>query len=173
MRLSTILLVDLLYLSRLVSATTDPLNYRNITGYASPQSSNVLTALDFIRSRSDLSTLAEKIDELGGFAEAFGTDPSWKFTFFAPNNDAFASYTGTYFDVFENSPYEKLEILKRILEILIEYRKGKWWLGNTILHHYVPNSEIESTSFNETMQRFQVKNPPFRMMRLVIQSAFS
>jgi hypothetical protein len=110
MRLSAIPLVGLLSSSSLVSATTDPLDYRNITGYASPQSSNVTTALDLIRARSDLSTLAEKIDELGGFAEAFGTDPNWKFTFFAPNNDAFESYTGAYFDVFEKAPYERLEL---------------------------------------------------------------
>jgi hypothetical protein len=63
--------------------------------------------------------------------------------------------------------------LESILEILIEYRKGKWWLGNTILHHYVPNSELKSTSFNETMQRFQVKNPPSRIMRLGIHRTFS
>ncbi|KAJ5450105.1 uncharacterized protein N7458_006554 [Penicillium daleae] len=141
MRLSAIPLLAFLALGSLATATTDPLNYRNITGYVSSKSSNVTTVLDLIRSRSDLSTLAEKIDELEGFAEAFGTDPNWKFTFFAPNNDAFESYTGAYFDAFEAAP------------------KGKWWLGNTILHHYVPNSELKSTSFNETMQRFQVRKP--------------
>ncbi|GLA60468.1 hypothetical protein AtubIFM54640_000922 [Aspergillus tubingensis] len=118
-------------------ATADPLNYRNIPGYVASSSSNATTALDFIKSRSDLSILSEKIDELGGFAQAFDTDPDWKFTFFAPNNDAFETYTGAYFDSFEPTP------------------KGKWWLGNTIIHHYVPNSELTSASFNETLQRFQ------------------
>lgn len=159
MRLSAIPLLAFLALGSLATATTDPLNYRNITGYVSSKSSNVTTVLDLIRSRSDLSTLAEKIDELEGFAEAFGTDPNWKFTFFAPNNDAFESYTGAYFDAFEAAPYDKSEPPELVLGLLIYYRKGKWWLGNTILHHYVPNSELKSTSFNETLQRFQVKKP--------------
>ncbi|PYH46400.1 uncharacterized protein BP01DRAFT_390682 [Aspergillus saccharolyticus JOP 1030-1] len=93
-------------------------------------------ALDFVRSRSDLSTLAGVIGEVGGFTQAFDTDPAWKFTFFAPNNDAFEN-TCTYYDTFAATP------------------KGKWWLGNTILHHYVPNSELTSSSFNETLQQFQ------------------
>ncbi|PWY85534.1 FAS1 domain-containing protein [Aspergillus eucalypticola CBS 122712] len=127
----------LLSLIGLAIATTDSLNYRNIPGYVAPSSSNTTTALDFIKSRSDLSILSEKIDELGGFAQALDTDPDWKFTFFAPNNDAFEKYTGAYFDSFEPTP------------------KGKWWLGNTIIHHYVPNSEFTSAIFNETLQRFQ------------------
>ncbi|GCB26983.1 uncharacterized protein sll1483 [Aspergillus awamori] len=130
-------IIGLLSLISPVIATTDPLNYRNIPGYVTSSSSNVTTLLDFIKSRSDLSILSEKIEELGGFAQAFDTDPNWKFTFFAPNNDAFELYTGAYFDSFEPSP------------------KGKWWLGNTIIHHYVPNSELTSSSFNETLQRFQ------------------
>ncbi|KAL3471645.1 hypothetical protein BJX99DRAFT_250269 [Aspergillus californicus] len=101
-------------LARLALATTDPLSYQNIPGYVIPKSSDVTTALDFIKSRPDL-----------------------KFTFFAPNNDAFENHVGAYFNTFEGSP------------------KGKWWLGNTILHHYVPNSELTSASFNETYQRFQ------------------
>jgi hypothetical protein len=38
------------------------------------------------------------------------------------------------------------------------YRKGKWWIGNTIINHYVPNSILETAAFNETYQRFQVRN---------------
>ena len=97
--------VGVLFGVGLVMATTDHLNYRNIPGYVASSSSNVTTALDFIKSRSDLSILSEKIDELGGFAQAFDTDPDWKFTFFAPNNDAFEKYTGAYFDSFEPTPY--------------------------------------------------------------------
>ncbi|GAT27630.1 hypothetical protein RIB2604_02113240 [Aspergillus luchuensis] len=123
MKFSAFPALVLLSLSSLVTATTDPLNYRNISGYVASSSSIGTTALDFIKSRSDLSILSEKIDELGGFAQAFDTDPDWKFTFFAPNNNAL--------------------------------KKGKWWLGNTIIHHYVPNSELTSASFNETLQRFQ------------------
>ncbi|GKZ33020.1 hypothetical protein AbraIFM66950_002737 [Aspergillus brasiliensis] len=129
--------IGLLSLSSLVIATADPLNYRNIPGYVASSSSNVTTALDLIKSRSELSILAEKISEVGGFAQAFDTNPDWKFTFFAPNNDAFESYTGAYFESFESTP------------------KGKWWLGNTIIHHYVPNTELTSDIFNETLQRFQ------------------
>ncbi|KAJ6013233.1 FAS1 domain-containing protein [Penicillium herquei] len=120
-----------------VTATPDHLNYRKITGYEPPQTANVTTLLDLINSRSDLSTLARKITEVGGLAEAFNTEVNWKFTFFAPNNDAFASHTGSYFNTFEGSP------------------KGKWWLGNTLLHHYVPNTELPSSIFNATYQRFQ------------------
>ena len=33
--------------------------------------------------------------------------------------------------------------------------KGKWWLGNLIQHHYVPNTALELSSFNSTELRFQ------------------
>ncbi|KAJ5873574.1 FAS1 domain-containing protein [Penicillium subrubescens] len=137
MRLSAFPLAGLLFLGSLATATTDPLNYRNIPGYVASNTSTATAALGLIKSRPELSILAEKIAQLGGFTQAFDTNPNWKFTFFAPNNDAFESYTGAYFDTFETAP------------------KGKWWLGNTILHHYVPNSALTSTSFNATLQRFQ------------------
>lgn len=95
----------LLLLDSLVTAQTDPLNYRNIAGYADSKSSTTTSTLDLIKSRSELSILAGKIEELGGFAQAFDTYPNWKFTFFAPNNDAFETYTGSYFDTFETAPY--------------------------------------------------------------------
>jgi hypothetical protein len=44
---------------------------------------------------------------------------------------------GQYFDTFADSP------------------KGKWWLGNLLQHHYVPNSALKSTAFNNTLLRLQ------------------
>jgi hypothetical protein len=105
MRLSAFPLAGLLFLGSLVTATTDPLNYRNIAGYVASNTSSATTALALIKSRPELSTLGQKVEELGGFAQAFDTDTNWKFTFFAPNNDAFESYTGAYFDTFEIAPY--------------------------------------------------------------------
>jgi hypothetical protein len=157
MRLSAFPLAGVLFLGSLATATTDPLNYRNIAGYVASNTSTATTALGLLRSRPELSILTEKIEELGGFAQAFDTDPNWKFTFFAPNNDAFESYTGAYFDTFETAPYVRQESIKSEVALLIQHRKGKWWLGNTILHHYVPNSALTSTGFNATLQRFQVK----------------
>ncbi|KAJ5619124.1 FAS1 domain-containing protein [Penicillium lagena] len=80
------------------TTTADPIAYRNINGaYQAPASANVTTLLDFIKSRSDLSSLASAVEGCGGFTEAFSTDATWDYTFFAPNNDAFEQYTGTYF----------------------------------------------------------------------------
>ncbi|PYI27859.1 FAS1 domain-containing protein [Aspergillus indologenus CBS 114.80] len=121
-----------------LSTTEDPLSYRNLAGsYIPPKSPNVTTLLEFINSRSDLSVLAEELQTIGGFSMAFDTEPTWSFTFFAPNNDAFELHTGTYFNKFKSTP------------------KGEWWLGNTLLSHYVPNTNLSSSSFNETYQRFQ------------------
>jgi hypothetical protein len=36
-------------------------------------------------------------------------------------------------------------------------RKGKWWTGNTVIHHYVPNTILKKENFNETYQRVQVR----------------
>ncbi|KAM0105521.1 hypothetical protein ACP6JB_008851 [Aspergillus fumigatus] len=88
------------------AATEDPLNYRNIERpYIAPKPSNTTTLLEYIKSRSDLSRLSEALDKVGGFSEAFDTDPTWKFTFFAPNNDAFEKNVGRYFNTFESTPY--------------------------------------------------------------------
>ncbi|PKX89860.1 uncharacterized protein P174DRAFT_464258 [Aspergillus novofumigatus IBT 16806] len=136
--ISTLLATCLTACSSVLAETQDPLNYRNIKpSYVAPKSSNTTTLLEFIKSRSDLSRLSEALDKVGGFSEAFDTDPTWKFTFFAPNNDAFEKNVGRYFNTFEATP------------------KGKWWLGNTILHHYVPNTSLKSSSFNVTYQQFQ------------------
>jgi hypothetical protein len=93
------------FTSRSASASiADPYNYRNITPvYVAPTPANVTTLLDFINSRSDLSSLASVLVECGGFPEAFDTKPTWDFTFFAPNNDAFAQ-TGTYLSTNEATP---------------------------------------------------------------------
>ncbi|KAL3463719.1 FAS1 domain-containing protein [Aspergillus heterothallicus] len=134
MRLNSFLLA---VLPALATAFEDPLSYRSIEpAYTLPKSDSVITLFDYIASRSDLSQLHKSIQQAGGFAEAFDTNPTWKFTFFAPNDEAFKN-TGRYFNTFEATP------------------KGKWWLGNTIIHHYVPNSLLTTSSFNETYQRFQ------------------
>ncbi|GFF34964.1 uncharacterized protein sll1483 [Aspergillus udagawae] len=136
--ISTLLVICLAVCGSVLAVTQDPLNYRNIkASYVAPRSSNTTTLLQFIKSRSDLSRLSEALDKVGGFSEAFDTDATWKFTFFAPNNDAFEKNVGRYFTSFESTP------------------KGKWWLGNSILHHYVPNTNLKSSNFNESYQQFQ------------------
>ncbi|KAJ5812479.1 hypothetical protein N7474_008780 [Penicillium riverlandense] len=120
------------------TTTADPLAYRNINGtYQAFGSANVTTLLDFINARSDLSSLASALNVCGGFTEAFSTDATWDYTFFAPNNDAFEQYTGRYFQDNAETP------------------KGKWWMGNTIIHHYVPNTALDLSAFSSTYQRFQ------------------
>ncbi|KAL4955388.1 FAS1 domain-containing protein [Aspergillus filifer] len=118
----------------------DPLAYRSVPAeatYTPPKPANTTTLYDFIASRPDLSRLYEALKQPAGFKEAFATSPTWDFTFFAPNNEAFEA-TGEYFETFGKTP------------------KGQWWLGNTLLHHYVPNSILETSSFNETYLRFQM-----------------
>ncbi|WYZ39150.1 hypothetical protein EsH8_III_001064 [Colletotrichum jinshuiense] len=105
--------------------------------YVLPTSPNVTTLLDFVKSRSDLTTLAKVLNESAGFPEAFGTPPTWDFTFFAPSNTAFERNTGQYFNTYTPTP------------------KGKWWLGNLVQHHYVPNSQLTTSVFNETPTRIQ------------------
>jgi uncharacterized surface protein with fasciclin (FAS1) repeats len=153
--ISTLLVTCLTACSSVLAETQDPLNYRNIKpSYVAPKFSNTTTLLEFIKSRSDLSRLSEALDKVGGFSEAFGTDPTWKFTFFAPNNDAFEKNVGRYFNTFEATPYGDRN--KSMRSLLTVHRKGKWWLGNSILHHYVPNTSLKSSNFNETYQQFQV-----------------
>lgn len=71
-----------------------------------------------------------------GFVEAFDTEPTWNFTFFAPSNTAFENL-GTYWQTFAAT------------------KKGKWWLGNQLKHHYVPNSQLKTSDFNETLTSVQ------------------
>ncbi|ORY58838.1 FAS1 domain-containing protein [Pseudomassariella vexata] len=104
--------------------------------YIVPKPEGTESLLDFIRSRSDLSVLAEVIANSSGFTEAFDTIPTWDYTFFAPSNAAFNN-TGQYFKTFSVTP------------------KGKFWLGNVLQHHYVPNTKLNTTTFNSTYTRFQ------------------
>ncbi|EXF76554.1 hypothetical protein CFIO01_12659 [Colletotrichum fioriniae PJ7] len=121
------------------AADRNPLSYASKPAgtYVPPKISNTTTLLDFIKSRSDLTTLAKVLDGSAGFTEAFDTIPTWDFTFFAPSNDAFEKHTGQYFNTFAPTP------------------KGKWWLGNLVQHHYVPNSQLLTSVFNETATRIQ------------------
>ncbi|CAI7564062.1 unnamed protein product [Penicillium pancosmium] len=104
--------------------------------YIAPKPANISTLLDFIDSRDDLSNLSKILREPAGFARAFDTAPTWSFTFFAPSNEAF-EHTGAYFSSFATTP------------------KGKWWIGNLINHHYVPNSKLTTSNFNTHLSRLQ------------------
>jgi uncharacterized surface protein with fasciclin (FAS1) repeats len=77
-----------------------------------------------------------------GFLQAFDTDPTWSFTFFAPSNAAFENL-GEYFTTYAATA------------------KGKQWLGNLLTHHYVPNSSLKSTVVNNTLMRVQSGNYNF------------
>ncbi|KXH69200.1 hypothetical protein CSAL01_00425 [Colletotrichum salicis] len=126
-------------MSTAAAADRNPLSYAPKTAgtYVPPKTSNTTTLLDFINSRSDLTALAKVINGSAGFTEAFDTTPTWDFTFFAPSNVAFEKHTGQYFNTFTPTP------------------KGKWWLGNLVQHHYVPNSQLLTSVFNETATRIQ------------------
>ncbi|KAB2569032.1 hypothetical protein DBV05_g12290 [Lasiodiplodia theobromae] len=104
--------------------------------YSPPKSDDAVTLLDVVRSRSDLSKLAEVIEQPAGFSKAFDTYPSWKFTFFAPSDEAFNN-TGAYFETYSKTP------------------KGIWWIGNVINHHYIPNTALTQDDFNSTLSRLQ------------------
>lgn len=71
-----------------------------------------------------------------GFLEAFDSPATWSYTFFAPSNTAFNN-TGAYYSTFAATP------------------KGKWWLGNLIQHHYVPNTQFKTSAFNTSSTRIQ------------------
>lgn len=89
-----------------------------------------------VRFRSDSKFGQDESDHGTGFLQAFDTIPQWTYTFFAPSNAAFKN-TGEYFTTFATTP------------------KGKWWLGNLIQHHYVPNSRLKSSAFNSSYTRIQ------------------
>jgi uncharacterized surface protein with fasciclin (FAS1) repeats len=76
------------------------------------------------------------LTELTGFSQAFHTNPTWSFTFFAPSNAAFNN-TGAYFSTYAAT------------------LKGKWWLGNLFQHHYIPNTQLKSSAFNSSYTRIQ------------------
>lgn len=73
---------------------------------------------------------------MAGFLQAFDTAPQWTYTFFAPSNTAFNN-TGLYYSTYSATP------------------KGKWWLGSLIQHHYIPNSELKTSSFTAEYTRIQ------------------
>ncbi|KAH8680797.1 FAS1 domain-containing protein [Xylariales sp. PMI_506] len=104
--------------------------------YTAPVPSGLVTLLDLVQSRPELSNLTALLKDVSGFTEAFNTPTNWKYTFFAPSNTAFEA-TGQYFQTFAATP------------------KGKWWLGNLLQHHYVPNTALQSSAFNATYSRFQ------------------
>ncbi|KAH7391481.1 FAS1 domain-containing protein [Cadophora sp. MPI-SDFR-AT-0126] len=115
-----------------------PLTYAPVPEgmYALPRNANTTTLLDLVKSRPDLSTLASLLPSLSGFEEAFDTPPQWQFTAFLPSNEAFNN-TGAYY-----STYAKTS-------------KGKHWLGNVLQHHYIPNSQLKTSTFNSTLTRIQ------------------
>ncbi|KFZ23693.1 hypothetical protein V502_01821 [Pseudogymnoascus sp. VKM F-4520 (FW-2644)] len=118
-----------------------PLTYATVPEgtYVPPKNPNVTTLLDFVKSRSDLTSLASVLAECGGFLQAFDTPATWSYTFFAPSNTAFNN-TGAYYSTFAATP------------------KGKRWLGNLIQHHYVPNTQLKTSAFNTSSTRIQAGN---------------
>ncbi|KAJ5637585.1 hypothetical protein N7490_007464 [Penicillium lividum] len=104
--------------------------------YVAPNPANITTLLDFIDSQDNLSNLSVILRQPAGFIKAFDTAPTWSFTFFAPSNEAF-EHTGAYYSSFASTP------------------KGKWWLGNLINHHYVPNTKLTTSNFNGSLSRVQ------------------
>ncbi|KAF3055660.1 hypothetical protein GL218_06816 [Daldinia childiae] len=115
-----------------------PLSYRATPEnlYEPPRSSDSISLLEYVNSRSDLSILTRILSESAGFTQAFNTIPTWNFTFFAPSDTAF-NHTGEYFNTFAGTP------------------KGKWWLGNLVQHHYIPNSQLRVSSFSTNYTRVQ------------------
>ncbi|KAH9209661.1 FAS1 domain-containing protein [Leptodontidium sp. 2 PMI_412] len=139
MKFSTVLTVLGLAISGSCDHTNrEPLTYAPIPEgtYVVPKNASITTLLDFVKSRDDLSTLASVLGQAGGFLQAFDAPTQWSYTFFAPSNTAF-NKTGAYFSTYVATP------------------KGKWWLGNLIQHHYVPNSQLKMSAFNTSFTRIQ------------------
>ncbi|KAF5702849.1 hypothetical protein FMUND_13275 [Fusarium mundagurra] len=95
------------------------------------------TLLDFIKSRDDLSELSKLVEQTPGFAQAFGTSADWQYTFIAPSNEAFNN-TGEYCKTFASTP------------------KGRWWSGQMLQYHYIPNSRLYTSNFTTEKTRFQM-----------------
>ncbi|KAL2831487.1 hypothetical protein BDW59DRAFT_157913 [Aspergillus cavernicola] len=78
----------------LATAIQDPLAYRSLEPvYTLPEPGNDTSLLDPISSQSDLSQLSKSVQQSAGFKEAFDTNSTWKFSLFAPNNQAFENTT--------------------------------------------------------------------------------
>lgn len=132
-----------------------PLSYAKIPEgtYVPPNEPGETTLLDFIKSRDDLSELAKVVEDTPGksnrpctrsstkseegFSQALATSTDWQYTFFAPSNEAFNN-TGQYYETFAPTA------------------KGKWWTGQMLQHHYVPNSRLHTSNFTEEKTRIQM-----------------
>jgi uncharacterized surface protein with fasciclin (FAS1) repeats len=82
------------------------------------------------------SQLGQRPNSNLGFLQAFDSQAAWSYTFFAPSDTAFNN-TGAYYSTFAATP------------------KGKWWLGNLIQHHYIPNTQLKTSAFNTSSTRIQ------------------
>ena len=80
--------------------------------------------------------------------QALNTSATWQYTFFAPSNKAFNN-PGEYFETFAKTA------------------KGKWWLGNLIQHHYVPNAKLKTSDFNSTTIRLQTSTYLYASAKIV------
>ncbi|PQE27962.1 Fasciclin domain family protein [Rutstroemia sp. NJR-2017a BVV2] len=139
MKLSNVLSITTVVASAFcINTSRQPLSYASVPNdtYVATKPAGVTTLLDFVKSREELSVLASLLSQLGGFTEAFDTAPGWKYTFFAPSNTAFSN-TGTYFSTYLATP------------------NGKFWLGNILQHHYVPNGQLKTSDFNVSYTRIQ------------------
>ncbi|KAG5751250.1 hypothetical protein H9Q69_011186 [Fusarium xylarioides] len=105
--------------------------------YQPPTKSGETTLLDLIKSRDDLSELSKLVEATPGFAQAFSTSADWQYTFIAPSNEAFNN-TGEYYKTFASTP------------------KGRWWSGQMLQHHYIPNSRLYTANFTTEKTRFQL-----------------
>ncbi|SCV60939.1 uncharacterized protein FFFS_15508 [Fusarium fujikuroi] len=105
--------------------------------YQPPTDSLETTLLDLIKSRDDLSELLKLVEETPGFAQAFSTSADWQYTFIAPSNEAFNN-TGEYYKSFASTP------------------KGRWWFGQMLQHHYIPNSRLYTGNFTTQKTRIQL-----------------
>ncbi|QKD56645.2 FAS1 domain-containing protein [Fusarium oxysporum Fo47] len=101
--------------------------------YQPPTKSGETTLLDFIKSREDLSELSKLVEQ----TPAFSTSADWQYTFIAPSNEAFNN-TGEYYKTFASTP------------------KGRWWSGQMLQHHYIPNSRLYTSNFTAEKTRFQL-----------------
>ncbi|RPB00523.1 hypothetical protein L873DRAFT_1788910 [Choiromyces venosus 120613-1] len=80
-----------------------------------------ISIIDYLSTNPALSSLHPAMSQPVGFPEAFSQIPPNNFTFFAPNNPAFAHLSKN---------------LKR--HYTSSSRSGRAKLGNMLMHHYVP-----------------------------------
>ncbi|KAI5852789.1 FAS1 domain-containing protein [Morchella snyderi] len=108
--------------------------------YTAPSSGT--TIMDYLNSDPDLSSLAAAMKLPLGFETAFSHTPETNnFTFFAPNNAAFASMS---------------QNLKRFY--LTPSTRGRAYLGNTLMYHYLPVDVYKTDGgvlFTDTFSRVQ------------------